>query len=112
MIKLGIMLGYSGKQIKIPMDIVTQAEELGFDSVWTAEAYGSDAVSVASAILAQTQTIKVGTCIMQMPAALNLLICESICYNCLRSPLQYHLNRVQNCKAMGGGNCLGKLLFS
>jgi F420-dependent oxidoreductase-like protein len=68
MIKLGIMLGYSGKQIQVPMALVKKAEALGFDSVWTAEAYGSDAVSVASWILAQTETIKVGTCIMQMPA--------------------------------------------
>jgi F420-dependent oxidoreductase-like protein len=41
---------------------------LGYDSVWTAEAYGSDAVTTASWILAQTDKIRVGTCIMQMPA--------------------------------------------
>lgn len=66
--KLGMMLGYSGKKISLPMDLVKQAESLGFDSVWTAEAYGSDAVSPAAWILAQTTKIKVGTCIMQMPA--------------------------------------------
>lgn len=66
--KLGMMLGYSGKKITLPMDLIKQAEKLGFDSVWTAEAYGSDAVSPAAWILAQTETIKVGTCIMQMPA--------------------------------------------
>ena len=65
-IKLGIMLGYSGKQISLPMDLIKQAESLGYDSVWTAEAYGSDAISPAAWILAQTETIKVGTCIMQM----------------------------------------------
>ncbi|MGK0499054.1 MAG: F420-dependent oxidoreductase-like protein [Oceanicoccus sp.] len=68
MIKLGIMLGYSGKQVVVPIDLVKQAEALGYDSIWTAEAYGSDAVTVASWILAQTDTINVGTCIMQMPA--------------------------------------------
>lgn len=68
MIKLGIMLGYSGKHIDLPIDLVRQAEALGYDSVWTSEAYGSDAVSAATWILAQTKTIKVGTCIMQMPA--------------------------------------------
>lgn len=68
MIKLGLMLGYSGKKIEIPMEMVKQAEALGYDSVWTSEAYGSDAVTVASWILAQTEKIKVGTCIMQMPA--------------------------------------------
>lgn len=66
--RLGLVLGYSGKQIQIPMPIVKQAESLGFDSVWTAEAYGSDAVTCATWILAQTEKIRVGTAIMQIPA--------------------------------------------
>jgi len=66
--KLGLNLGYSGKRIEIPMDFIRHAEQVGFDSVWTAEAYGSDAVTVASWILAQTQKIRVGTAIMQIPA--------------------------------------------
>lgn len=66
--KLGLLLGYSGAKLEIPMDQVKHAESLGFDSVWTAEAYGSDAISTAAWILAQTETIKVGTGIMQMPA--------------------------------------------
>jgi F420-dependent oxidoreductase-like protein len=66
--KIGLMLGYSGKEISINIDDMKRAESLGFDSVWTAEAYGSDAVSTAAWILAQTDTLKVGTCIMQMPA--------------------------------------------
>jgi F420-dependent oxidoreductase-like protein len=66
--KLGFLLGYSGKQIHIPIDLIKQAEALGFDSVWTAEAYGNDAVTAASWILAQTEKIRVGTAIMQMPA--------------------------------------------
>ena len=66
--KLGFLLGYSGKKINIPMDLIKHAESLGFDSVWTAEAYGNDAVTAASWILAQTDKIKVGTAIMQMPA--------------------------------------------
>jgi F420-dependent oxidoreductase-like protein len=45
-----------------------EAESLGFDSVWTAEAWGSDAVSPAAWILALTSKIRVGTGIMQMPA--------------------------------------------
>lgn len=68
MIKLGLMLGYSGKQLNIDMELIKKAEALGYDSVWTAEAYGSDAISPASWILAKTEKIKVGTCIMQMPA--------------------------------------------
>ena len=66
--KLGFLLGYSGKTIEIPIDLIQQAESMGFDSVWTAEAYGNDAVSRAAWILAQTSKIKVGTAIMQMPA--------------------------------------------
>lgn len=66
--KLGLLLGYSGAKLTLPMDDIKHAESLGFDSVWTAEAYGSDAVSPAAWILAQTTKIKVGTAIMQMPA--------------------------------------------
>jgi F420-dependent oxidoreductase-like protein len=66
--KLGFLLGYSGKQIHIPMDLIKQAESMGYDSVWTAEAYGNDAVSTATWVLAQTEKIRVGTAIMQMPA--------------------------------------------
>ena len=66
--KLGFLLGYSGKEISIPIDLIRQAESMGFDSVWTAEAYGNDAVTSASWVLAQTEKIRVGTAIMQMPA--------------------------------------------
>lgn len=66
--KLGLLLGYSGSKIHIPMDAVKRAEAMGYDSIWTAEAYGSDAVTPAAWMLAQTSKIKVGTAIMQMPA--------------------------------------------
>jgi F420-dependent oxidoreductase-like protein len=66
--KLGFLLGYSGKQVHIPMDLIKQAEAMGYDSVWTAEAYGNDAVTAATWVLAQTSKIRVGTAIMQMPA--------------------------------------------
>jgi F420-dependent oxidoreductase-like protein len=66
--KLGFLLGYSGKQVNIPIDLIKQAESMGFDSVWTAEAYGNDAVTSATWVLAQTEKIRVGTAIMQMPA--------------------------------------------
>lgn len=66
--KLGLMLGYSGKHIQLPLERVRRAEALGFDSVWTAESYGSDAVTPATWLLAQTERIRVGTCIMQIPA--------------------------------------------
>jgi F420-dependent oxidoreductase-like protein len=66
--KLGIIAGYSGRKMRIPIDAIRHAENLGYDSVWTAEAYGSDAVTPATWMLAQTTKIRVGTAIMQMPA--------------------------------------------
>jgi F420-dependent oxidoreductase-like protein len=66
--KLGLLLGYSGREIHIPYDLINQAESAGFDSVWVAEAYGNDAITSASYILSRTEKIKVGTAIMQVPA--------------------------------------------
>jgi F420-dependent oxidoreductase-like protein len=65
--KLGLTLT-SGAQVALPMDLIRRAEALGFDSVWTSEAYGADAVTPAAWVLAQTTRIKAGTAIMQMPA--------------------------------------------
>lgn len=65
--KLGILNGIGGKVIGIDIARIKAAESMGYDSVWTAEAYGSDAVTPAAWILAQTDKIKVGTAIMQMP---------------------------------------------
>ena len=64
--KLGLMLGYSGARYSLPLDLVLEAERLGFDSVWTAEAYGSDAVTPVAWVLANTTRIKAGTAIMQL----------------------------------------------
>ena len=66
--KLGFLLGYSGKHIHIPIELIKQAESIGYDSVWTAEAYGNDSVTTATWVLANTEKIRVGTAIMQMPA--------------------------------------------
>ena len=66
--KLGLLGGYGGRTVQIPMDRIRHAETLGYDSVWTSEAYGADAVAPAAWILAQTECIRVGTAIMQMPA--------------------------------------------
>lgn len=66
--KLGLMIGYSGAEYRMPMDLILQAEELGFDSVWTAEAWGSDAITPVAWILAQTTKLKAGTAICQVPA--------------------------------------------
>jgi F420-dependent oxidoreductase-like protein len=61
------MLGYAGKKIALPMGLVKEADRLGVHVVWTAEAYGSDAVTPLAWIGAQTEKIKLGTAIMQMP---------------------------------------------
>ena len=64
--KLGLMLGYSGAEMNIPVELVQRAEALGFDSVWTAEAYGSDATSPLAYLAAVTKRIRLGTAIMQL----------------------------------------------
>ena len=66
--KLGLSVGYSERDMDIPFDVILEAERLGFDSVWTAEAWGSDAVTPLAWIGARTTTIKLGTGIMQVPA--------------------------------------------
>ncbi len=67
-IRLGLTTGYSGAKYRLDLDLILEAERLGFDSVWTAEAYGSDAVSPLAYIAARTTRIRLGTAIMQMPA--------------------------------------------
>ena len=66
--KLGLSLGYSGPQLRLPVDRVQLAERLGFDSVWTAEAYGSDAITPLAYLAAVTKRIRLGTGIMQLAA--------------------------------------------
>ena len=66
--KLGLSIGYSGPQLRLPLDRVQVAERLGFDSVWTAEAYGSDAVTPLAYLAAVTTRIRLGTGIMQLAA--------------------------------------------
>lgn len=66
--KLGLSLGYSGGQLKLPVELVQRAERLGYDSVWTAEAYGSDAITPLAFLAAKTERIKLGTAIMQLAA--------------------------------------------
>lgn len=66
--KLGLRLEMAGAQPRVPMDLVLEAERLGFDSIWSSESWGSDAVSPAAWVLAQTARIRAGTSIMQIPA--------------------------------------------
>ncbi len=66
--RLGLNIGYSGARIELPLELIQEADRLGYHSVWTAEAYGSDAVTPLAWIGALTQRIKLGSAIMQMPA--------------------------------------------
>ncbi len=66
--ELAMYLGYSGPKLEIPVESVLEAERLGWDSVWTAEAYGSDAVTPLAYLAGLTSRIKLGTGIMQIPA--------------------------------------------
>jgi len=68
-VKLGVNLGYAspGTNPASLVPLVQEAERLGFDSVWAAEAWGTDAVSVLAWMAASTSRIKVGSAILQMP---------------------------------------------
>jgi F420-dependent oxidoreductase-like protein len=67
--KLGVHIGYWGLGLSSAdqLAIVGEAERLGYDSVWTAEAYGSDAATILAWLAGQTTTIKLGSGIFQMP---------------------------------------------
>jgi F420-dependent oxidoreductase-like protein len=68
--RLGVSLGYlvPGMTPADHLEVVQEAERLGYDSVWAAEAYGSDAASVLAWLAAGTSKIKLGSAIFQMPA--------------------------------------------
>src|SRR5437763_11544529 len=67
--RLGLSLGYAppGTNPADLFPLVHEAERLGFDSVWVAEAWGTDAVSVVGWLAARTERIKLGSAIMQIP---------------------------------------------
>jgi F420-dependent oxidoreductase-like protein len=67
--KLGVQLGYWGAQPpENPIAVAQEAERLGFDSIWTAEAWGSDAFTPLAWIGAQTSRIRLGTSVVQLSA--------------------------------------------
>jgi F420-dependent oxidoreductase-like protein len=66
--KLGLSIGYSKATLDLPVALVQHAEALGYDSVWSAEAYGSDAVTPLAFLAAVTKKIRLGTGIMQLAA--------------------------------------------
>jgi len=66
--RLGLNVGYWGAGLRGNTELVEEADRLGYHSVWAAEAYGSDVVSVLAWFGARTKGIKLGSGIMQMPA--------------------------------------------
>ena len=67
--KLGVHIGYWGLGLSAEeqLQLVQEAERLGYDSVWTAEAYGSDAATILGWLAQATERIKLGSAIFQMP---------------------------------------------
>ena len=68
--RLGLNVGYWGLGLtsQNQLDLVREAEAAGFDSVWAAEAYGSDTATVLAWLAGQTERIRIGSAIFQMPA--------------------------------------------
>ncbi len=66
--RFGLQVGYSGAEIADHVASAQLADELGFHSIWTAEAYGSDAISPLVWMGAHTKKVNLATGIMQMPA--------------------------------------------
>jgi F420-dependent oxidoreductase-like protein len=92
--KLGVSVGYWGLGLTADqqLQIVQEAERIGYDSVWASEAYGSDAASVLAWFAAGTEKIKLGSAIFQMPA---------------RSPAMTAMTAATIDQISGGRMCLG-----
>jgi F420-dependent oxidoreductase-like protein len=66
--KLGLALPWANPKVKLPVERVLFAERLGFDSVWTAEIYGQDAITPLAFLAAHTRRIRLGTAVIQAAA--------------------------------------------
>src|SRR6059058_3437851 len=68
--KLGLNIAYWGLGLTADeqLELIREAERFGYDSVWSAEAYGSDAATVLAWLAGQTERIKLGSAIFQIPA--------------------------------------------
>ncbi|HYY79104.1 MAG TPA: LLM class flavin-dependent oxidoreductase, partial [Actinomycetes bacterium] len=66
--RLGVTLGYLGLggTLAEQLDLAREAERLGYDSVWVAEAYGSDAATVLGWLAAGTTVIAIGSAVLQL----------------------------------------------
>jgi F420-dependent oxidoreductase-like protein len=66
--KLGLTLPWANPRVQLPLERVLLAERLGFDSVWTAEIYGQDAITPLAFLAAHTRRIRLGTAVIQAAA--------------------------------------------
>jgi F420-dependent oxidoreductase-like protein len=66
--RLGLNFGYWGAGPADNVALAQEADRLGYHSIWTAEAWGSDSVTPLTWLAAKTEKVQVGTAIMQMPA--------------------------------------------
>ena len=66
--KLGLAIEYAGRGVDVPIERIRRCEALGYDSVWSAEAYGSDAITPLAFVAAHTKRIRLGTGVMQVAA--------------------------------------------
>ncbi len=66
--KLGMAVEYAGRSVDLPIERIRRCEALGYDSVWTAEAYGTDAITPLAFIAAHTERIRLGTGVIQIGA--------------------------------------------
>ncbi len=65
---LDVNIGYWGTAVATNPGLLREVEQVGYRCIWAAEAYGSDAVTVLAAVAAHTDTIGIGSAIMQIPA--------------------------------------------
>lgn len=66
--RLGLNVGYAGARVEPRLDLVLEADRLGYHSVWAAEVYGSDAITLLAWYGASTKQIRLGSAILQMAA--------------------------------------------
>jgi len=66
--KLGLAIEYAGRGVEVPIELIQRCEAMGYDSVWTAEAYGSDAITPLAFVAAHTKKIRLGTGVIQLAA--------------------------------------------
>ena len=66
--KLGMAIEYAGQGVEVPIERIKRLEAIGYDSVWTAEAYGSDAITPLAYVAAHTKKIRLGTSVIQIAA--------------------------------------------